>query len=71
MKTCDNCGLGIIENDFIRCFKYKAMNDPQDEKESCMYYTATMFEDNEPLSPLQHLLLKEEEIKRRHMKGVI
>jgi hypothetical protein len=72
MKSCGNCGLGAKHNNgLIGCFKYKTLNNSQEDKASCLYYIETMVEDGEPLSPFQHLLLKEEELKGRKMKGVI
>lgn len=72
MKSCDNCGLGTKENkSFESCYKYKTLNDPQEDKEGCLYYIAIVCEDGEPLLPLQHLLLKEEELRECKMKGVI
>jgi hypothetical protein len=72
MKTCGTCGLGTKdENGLISCIKYKTLNDSQAEMESCFYYIETIIEDSEPLPPLQHLLLKEEELKQGKMTGVI
>ena len=72
MKTCENCGLGENENgSLVRCFKYKTLNDGQDDKESCLYYIERIWEEGEPLLSLQHLLLKEGELKARMMKGVV
>ena len=72
MKSCENCGLGTKENiGLVSCFKYKTLNNPQEDKEGCIYYIVTMSEEGEPLLPLQHLLLKEDELKARKMKGVV
>lgn len=72
MKTCGNCGLGTKdENGLISCFKYKTLHNTQDDKASCIYYIETVIEDGEPLPPLQHLLLKEQELKQHKIKGVI
>jgi hypothetical protein len=72
MKSCNKCGLGTKENnDLVSCFKYQTLNNPQEDKESCLYYIETMSEDGESLSPLQHLLLKEEDLRARKMKGVV
>lgn len=72
MKTCENCGLGIIEsNGQIRCFKYKTLNDPKEDKQSCTYFKEIVIEEGELLLPLQHLLLREEELKARMIKGVV
>lgn len=72
MKTCENCGLGVRENNgLISCFKYKTSNNPKEDKQGCVYYYEIIIEEGEPLLPLQHLLLKEEELKARMMKGVV
>ena len=72
MKACENCGLGTKENTgLIRCFKYKTLNDPQMDKEGCIYHIEIIMEEGEPSSPLQHLLLKEQELAARRMRNVI
>ena len=73
MKNCANCGLGVedIVEGKVRCFKYNTVSNPVDDRESCVYYIGIIVEDEEPLPPLQHLLLKEEELKARKMKGVV
>lgn len=72
MKNCFNCGLGIKQDDDkISCFKYKTINSADEDKTDCLYYIETVVEEGEPLPALQHLLLKEEELKQRKMKGVI
>lgn len=39
MKSCGNCGMGTKGKDgLINCFKYKALNDSQEDKASCLYY---------------------------------
>lgn len=72
MKSCRNCGLGTKENNgLISCFKDKTLKQPEEDKEGCLYYIETISEEGEPLTPFQHLLLKEDELKERKMKGVI
>ncbi len=72
MKTCENCGLGIKENTgFVNCFKYKTSTNPQEDKQGCRYYIEIIIEEGEPLLPIQHLLLREEELKVRMIKGVV
>lgn len=73
MKSCTSCGLGVENraDGTVKCFKNATVSDANDNKESCLYYIDTVFEDGEPIPPLQHLLLKEEELKARKMKGVI
>jgi hypothetical protein len=72
MKTCENCGLGTKENTgLISCLKYKTLNNQLEDKEGCLYFIEIIMEEGEPLLPLQHLLLKEQELKARMMKGVV
>ena len=69
MKTCRNCGLGIeASNDLISCFKYKTMSNTDEEKSDCLYFIDKIIEDGEPLPPIQHLLLVEQELGRGKMK---
>ena len=69
MKTCRNCGLGIEDNnDLISCFKYKTLSNLEEEKSDCLYFIERIVEDGEPLPPIQHLLLVEQELGKRKMK---
>jgi len=69
MKTCQNCGLGIEDsNDLVSCFKYKTLSNSHEEKTNCIYYIERIVEDDEPLPPIQHLLLVEQELGKRKMK---
>lgn len=70
MKTCGTCGLGIKDNnDLICCYKYKTLSSSQEDKASCAYYIERVVEeDGEPLPPVQHLFLVEEQFKERRMK---
>ena len=69
MKTCQSCGLCIEDNnDLITCFKYKTLNNPQEDKTNCLYYLERIIEDGEPLPQIQHLLLVEQELGKRKMK---
>ena len=70
MKTCGNCGLGIVDNnDPISCFKYKTLSNSQEDKTSCTYYIERVVEEGgESLPLMQHLFLLEEQFKERRMK---
>lgn len=69
MRTCQNCGLGIEDSkDLVSCFKYKILSNAQEEKTKCIYYIEIIEEDGEPLAPIQHLLLVEEQLGKRKMK---
>ncbi len=69
MKTCRNCGLGIEDNnDLVSCFKYKTLSNSEEEKSNCLYFIEKIIEDGEPLPPIQHLILIEQELGKRKMK---
>jgi len=69
LKTCGNCGLGIeVDNDQVICFKYKTTSCSECEKSDCLYFIPKIIEDGEPLPPIQHLLLVEQELKKGKMK---
>ncbi|MCX7749138.1 MAG: hypothetical protein N2645_19935 [Clostridia bacterium] len=72
MKNCSNCGIAIKhDEDSLDCFKFGKKNASIVDTEKCDYYTKVIYEDGEAMTPLQHLLLKEQELKSRKMKGVI
>jgi hypothetical protein len=71
MKTCANCGVSIAEGDTLSCYKYKTVVEGNSDKESCRFYIEQIFEGEELLSPAEHLLLAEQTVKSRHMRGVV
>jgi len=72
MKNCSNCGIAIKhDGDSVECFKFGKKNSSIVDAEVCDYHTGVIYEDGEAMTPFQHLLLKEQELKSRKMKGVI
>lgn len=72
MQTCGNCGIGSKrEGGKIECIKYKAIKDESENSASCLYYMEFKYEDGDLMNPLQHLLLKEQDLKSKHMKNTI
>lgn len=69
IHQCLDCGLAVQDGDAWHCFKYRKLvtEDPQ----GCPSFIERQFEDGEILTPVQHLLLLEQELKRHHMKGTI
>lgn len=60
---CDGCGLfagGV-------CAKYGRLSVLS--RNDCLYYVELQYEDGEALTPVQHLLLAENLIKSKTMKG--
>lgn len=71
-KSCKNCGIAV-DNDTnpVECFKYGIKDTSENTDVTCTYYTEIQYEDGEAMTLLQHLLLKEQELMARKMKGVI
>jgi hypothetical protein len=68
-----DCGIAGEDNGIWRCYKYGC---PVEEaakmhRETCLYFIRKIFEDGEPLTPQQHLLMSEQELTSRHMKGPV
>ena len=71
MKSCENCGIAIMNNvESVECFKFGKKSALLVTEKSCTYHIDIKYEDGEAMTPLQHLLLKEQELKARKMKGV-
>ncbi|MCC0650778.1 hypothetical protein ACTPDI_17705 [Clostridioides difficile] len=72
MKNCVTCGISSkTEDEKIECMKYKRIQKSPNIENNCLYYIEFKFEEGELLNPLQHLLLKEQELKSKHMKNTI
>lgn len=71
--SCLDCGIAGEDNGISKCYKY---GYPVEEAAkihdgTCRYFIRKIFEDGEPLTPRQHLLMIEQEITSRHMKGPV
>lgn len=72
IKKCEGCGLAIKTGiELVECFKYGNIIPDENKEEACSYYIEIKYEDGEAMTPLQHFLLKDQELKARKMKGVI
>ena len=69
MKNCGNCGIG--KKEMMELLNVLNIKNELDNSENCLYYTEFRFEDGELMNPLQHLLLKEQDLKSKHMKNTI
>lgn len=65
IKSCKNCGIAV-DNDTnpVECFKFGKKETSENTDVTCIYYTEIQYEDGEAMTPLQHLLLKEQELKQ-------
>ena len=72
-KQCVECGIAEPAGEGkLECVKYrKIFAAGENFLNGCHYFSEKTFEDGEMLSPLEHLLIKEQEINSRHMKGPV
>lgn len=72
-ERCQECGIAErIEADQLKCIKLgKIFNKGECILTDCIYFIEKVFEDGECLTPLEHLLIMEQKLKSRHMKGPI
>ncbi|PKM46366.1 MAG: hypothetical protein CVV03_05440 [Firmicutes bacterium HGW-Firmicutes-8] len=70
---CIECGIAGEENGIWKCYKYNCTiaEAAKIHKDACPYFIKRIFEDGEPLTPQQHLLMSEQELSSRHMKGPV
>lgn len=73
MVNCKECGIAGEENGIWRCYKYNLSIEEtvKMHTDACPYFLKRIYEEGEPLTPLQHLLISERELLSRHMKGPI
>ncbi|MFA5880861.1 MAG: hypothetical protein WC834_01595 [Eubacteriales bacterium] len=70
---CIECGIAGEENGIWKCYKYNCTiaEAVKIHKDACPNFIKRIFEDGEPLTPQQHLLMSEQELSSRHMKGPV
>lgn len=71
--SCFDCGIAGEDNGILRCYKYGCSVEEAAKmhKELCPYFIRKILEEGEPLTPQQHLLMIEQELSSRHMKGPV
>jgi len=73
MVRCKECGLLERRDENSCCFRFKreiAVEEILRERE-CLYFYKTIWENEEPLTPQQHLIIQNEGIKCRKMRGPV
>ncbi|HML32016.1 hypothetical protein [Sporomusa sphaeroides] len=71
---CFSCGIAArLADNNLECIKYKFVisNAIAAGKADCYYFIEPQFEDDEPLTPQQNLMLKECELASRSMRGPV
>lgn len=72
---CITCGLLEKETGRFYCLRFKKEVSP-DEAEGkseweCIYYCKIMTEAGEPLTPRQHLILQDQDLRGKKMRGPV
>ncbi len=68
--VCKDCGL--FDSEKIFCYRYnKEVERGRLEKEDCLYFYKIKKEDGEPLTPQEHLLMQDNELKTKKMRGPV
>ncbi|VBB06446.1 Hypothetical protein LUCI_1678 [Lucifera butyrica] len=70
---CFLCGIASKRDNRLWCEKYQVVvtEDDPNNKNDCHYFMEVVIEDGEPLSARQHLMLKENELASRKMRGTV
>ncbi len=71
--SCIDCGIAGEENGIWKCFKYKYPVEEAGKihQDRCPYFIKRILEDGEPLTPQQHLIMSEQELASRHLRGLV
>ncbi|ADG81346.1 hypothetical protein TherJR_0464 [Thermincola potens JR] len=71
--NCFDCGISGEERGAWKCYKYNCTisETAKIHKDDCPYFISRILEEGESLTPHQHLLMIEQELSARHMKGPV
>lgn len=73
MVTCKECGLLERRDEDSCCLRFEkeiSVEEILEEKE-CLYFYKIIWENREPLSPRQHLIMQNGELKSKKMRGPV
>lgn len=72
-SKCCECGIAAaIDQHHYECAKLKKIfSSGENLMVNCYYFCEKIYEDGELLSPLEHLLMKEQDINSKHLKGPV
>jgi len=71
MARCNKCGLLEIVGEVLYCHRFKKELSEEEfaSREDCSYFCQVIHEGEEPLTPKQHLIMQDNELKRKKMRG--
>jgi hypothetical protein len=65
---CSSCGLLDTKVNPGYCLRFKK-TVIDGERDSCIYFLKEIYEDGEKLTPQQHLLLQDQDLRSKKMQG--
>ncbi|MDD2498218.1 MAG: hypothetical protein PHT78_01925 [Desulfitobacteriaceae bacterium] len=73
MDKCKDCGILTEEGNRFKCYRYKIELTESEilRGRDCLFFTEPIYDDGEPLTPAQLVLIKEMDIKSRKMQGPV
>ncbi|SDE69147.1 hypothetical protein [Sporomusa acidovorans] len=74
LVKCFSCGIADrLADGKLWCLKYQfeLSNAIAEEKSNCYYFAEPQYEDGEPLTAEQNLMIKECELASRRMRGPV
>lgn len=67
--TCTNCGLLNKEAMSGYCMRFKKKIEDTHAGKDCIYFFKEIYEDDELLTPQQHLLIQDQDFRSKKMQG--
>ncbi len=73
MPACTECGLLEKKSSSFYCHRFEKEINPQalGAAEDCLYFCRPIYEEGEPLTPRQHLLMQNKDFKSKKMRGPV
>jgi hypothetical protein len=68
---CLNCGLLDKSENNNYCLRFKKNVTQEMVGQACLYFKRIIYEEGEPLSARQHLILQDQELRSKKMQGPI
>lgn len=69
MAKCSECGL--LESLYCHRFEKEVPKEGLNVARDCLYFCQVIYEDGEPLTPRQHLIMQNKDLKSRNMRGPV
>jgi len=69
MVKCSICGLLEEKNGENICFRLNKKIEVPDKERDCTFFTEKVYEDGGALSPYEHLLLYQNDQRKKGMRG--